>query len=174
MTSSAEDLKASLIAGLADPAITAANVLLDRKELDRNHAAPKIHIVMLGGPITTTEKIGHGKIDPNKRARIVRHRNVKYEIYLHGQNQDQAEQMLHNVVRVLHNLYLTSGEFGEETWLDQQEGEDSHVKHGAMVMFPYSLIFPVYDTHRTLTLLTADPPIAHEGEWGTNQESVDC
>ncbi len=174
MSSSLQDLKTALIAQLNDPAITVENVLLDRKELDRNKAAPKIVIVMMGGPIASTEVIGHGKIDPSTRAKIVRFRRVKYEFYCHGQDMDQAEQMLVNVVRSLHNLYLTGGEFGEESWLDQQEGEDGHVKHGSMVMFPYTLTFPVYNTQKTLTLLTADPPFDHDSEWGDNQESVGC
>lgn len=174
MSSSLDDIKSNLIADLADPAITSANVFISRKDLDRNQAAPKIVVVMSGGPITTTEKIGHGKTASDKRAKIVRLRKVSFLVHLHGQNVEQAEDLLHGVIRVFHNRYLTGGEFGEETWLDQQEGADSHTKHGSMVVFPYTLTYPVYDTPKTLKVLTADPPFDHDTEWGENQESVEC
>jgi hypothetical protein len=174
MASSVEDIKTNLVADLADPAITVANVFTSRRDLDKHQAAPKIVVIMMGGPITTTEKIGHGKVAVDKRAKVVRLRKVSFEFHLHGQDMEQAEDLLHGVIRVLHNRYLTGGEFGPESWTDQQEGADSHTRNGSMVMFPYVLTYPVYDTQKTLRLLTADPPFDHDAEWGENQESIGC
>jgi hypothetical protein len=169
MGSSAEDLAEVLITKLADAAFTSANVKAGKKHLYENRTSPRIAVVPKGGPIGDTDRIGGGKTSPTERDKILHIRQVEFEIWCHGQSPEQAEDILNNTIIALHH-YNTSARLGNEEW--DPEHENGWLTDGTLVRFTVTLGIPVYAGPRTLTFLTADPPIDETDKWG--DEEVSC
>lgn len=174
MSSTVEDIVSELVTGLDDPALTFANVLAQARNLHSNVSPPRVTVVPIGGPILTPDNPGHGKLADGTRARILLHRRSKYEVYCEGRTDDETETLLHNVLRVLRNKYLTGAIFGTEEWLTGDANTDGYVLEGTAVKFDMTLVIPVYDIHRTLKLLTATPKFQGTDLWGDNEEDVSC
>jgi len=74
----------------------------------------------------------------------------------HGQTAEQAEEILHGVWRAVRNTVHAAGPFdSQETWPDQEEGQDSFDKRGGLVTFTFTVQIPIYDVNHPLTHLTA-------------------
>ncbi len=173
-TSTVEDIVAALITGLADPALTDQTVLAHARNLHSNISPPRVTVVPAGGPIESPDNPGHGKLEDGTRARILLHRRSTYHVYCEGQTDGQTETLLHNVLRVLRNKYLTGAIFGKETWLTGDPNVDGYVMEGTAVWFEMTLVIPVYDIHRTLKTLTGTPKFQGTDLWGPNEEDVSC
>jgi hypothetical protein len=172
-TSSAEDIAAAMVTDLNDPLLTSANVLAGAKNLFLNQCGPRIIVVPRGGPLETPDNPGHGKYADTK-ARIIAHRVVQYHVYCHGVNGGQAEQLLHQVIRVLRNRYLTAAVFGQEEWIQGDPETDAFNLDGQVVRLAVTLRYAVYDIARPLTALTASPKFQNTDLWGANEEDVSC
>lgn len=172
-TSQAEDIAASLVTALDDPAFTTANVLAGAKNLFLNQCGPRIIVAARGGPLEPVDNPGHGTYE-GKKARIIAHRTCLYHVYCHGATDGQTEEILHAAIRVLRNTYLTAATFGREEWLQGDPGDDAFNLDGTAVRLEISLRIPVYDVHRTLTPLTASPKFQNTDLWGASEEDVSC
>lgn len=174
MSSQAEDIAAKLIIDLDDPALTSANVVAGAKKLFLNQATPRIVVCPVGGPVIAPDNPGHQVQPDGTKSKILLHRQCQYRVYCMGQSEDQTEIMLHQVLRVLRNRYLTGLQNVSEEWQLEDANNDAFTFDGSCVIVKFSLTIPVRDAARTLTLLEADPPILGEDLWGENETDVTC
>lgn len=152
MASRLETLIQVFKANLDDSSVALAK---GRRALQESAPLPRITHVALGGDITDTDLVGEGKIvsteGAESRDRIVRVRVFNILMAVHGQNEEQAEQLLHNAIAAWESTASGSLSFSEEEWTDQQEGADGANRRGTEIRCTLTIRLPVYAHPKPLT-----------------------
>ena len=147
-------------------------VFWGRRNLDTNQPAPRIVLVPQGGSIVPPDMVGGGLIDPQTRDNIVRVRVFNLYCFCWGENEEQTEQMEHNLIAAIERACGPSAiSFDGEEWLDQQEGKTGWSQRGQSVMFIATFKIPIYKTPNPLTIVTA---IDHTTDWGNPPTNEGC
>lgn len=156
MASRFETLLAFFATNLDDPLVTLAK---GRRALAEGKSLPRITHVGLGGVVTDTDLVGEGKIintetGAQSRDKIVRVREFNILMAVHGQDEEQAEQLLHNAIAAWEVTTSGSLSFSDEEWTDQQEGADGANRRGTEIRLTLTIRMPVYATSKPLTRVT--------------------
>lgn len=157
MASRLDTLLAAFTANLDDSRVTLAK---GRRSLAEGKTLPRITHVALGGGITDTDLVGEGKlVDPETgaqtRDKIVRVREFNILMAIHGQDEEQAEQLLHNAIAAWEVTCSGSLSFADEEWTDQQEGSDGVNRRGTEIRCTLTIRLPVYATPKPLVRVSA-------------------
>ncbi len=151
MASRLDTLIAVFWEGLNDPAVFRKR---GRRALAERSPLPRITFVNMGGPIVPPDMVGEGKLvnleGQESRDRIVRVRSTQLLMVIHGQDEEQAEQLLHNCIATWERIADGAIDFGEEQWPEQDEGQDSVERRGSVVLLPMTVQIPVYKTPKPL------------------------
>lgn len=142
---------------LNDPAVTVA---IGRKELHRNDAPPRVVFVRKGGPITATQEIGRQDIGGQSTTQI-HQRELSCDVYCWGSDEDETEQLLHNVVVAMRRAILGSYRLGNETWLSEEELRAGDVVLGECVVLEAIVHIPIVD--QLVSLVTPSGGLTHTG-----------
>jgi hypothetical protein len=140
MTSRLQDIVAEFVTELADANVTVA---IGRKELHRNNAPPRVVFERVGGEVVMTQEIGRQDIT-TEATRQLWTRNLKLVMHCWGQDEEQAEQLMHNAAVAMRRA-VGSGNIilGEESW--GNEAADGDVNLGEEVTLEVGLQIPILD-----------------------------
>lgn len=157
MASRFQILLDAFTANLNDPTVSCTK---GRRALAQGESLPRITHVGLGGNVTDTDLVGEGVIinddtGSKSRDRIVRVREFNILMAVHGQDEEQAEQLLHNAIAAWESTASGSLSFSDEEWTDQQEGADGANRRGTEIRLTLTIRMPVYATAKPLTNVTS-------------------
>jgi hypothetical protein len=178
MSSRIEQLQALFITALgADDEDHALyqRVFFGKNEIHRNHSAPRLVVYLTQGPLVTPDRVGEEKIqvgDDWVRSRIIAVRHVGINVYCHGRDNEETENLLHNSIAAWRKVAHASIGFGSESWPSEDEG--GIVLHGQEAVLSLELHIPVYDIQNTLKFVTG---VVDEDTWVNpdgSTENVDC
>lgn len=134
-------------------------LLKGRRALQEGKQLPRITHIGLGGAVVDPDLVGEGKIvDPStgyqSRDKIIRVRQFNILMVVHGQNEEQAEQLFHNAIAAWELACSGSLNFSDEEWPDQAEGSDGVNRRGNEIQAVLTVNLPVYAKSKPLTFLT--------------------
>jgi hypothetical protein len=155
MASRFDQIITSVEAALGSP------IAHDQRELASLNDAPRIVASLSGGTITPSDRVGGQKdavAGTSSRQILIRRVGVTFNVW--GRDREEAETLLHNLLAAVWHEANAAIEFGAETWLDQEPGEDGYQRRGSMVEMVCVFSVPVFDT----IVPIKRGPIGHVGE----------
>lgn len=154
------DIVAEFTSILNDSSVTIA---VGAKELHRNDSPPRIVFERVGGPIEMTRDIGRQDTGATAATRALLTRNLALRVHCWGEDEDQAEDLMHNALVAMRSATLGSFAAVSETWGRELESGDANL--GEVVIAEVVVQIPVIDALLTLHV----PPTTwqRDAEFGT-------
>jgi hypothetical protein len=147
----------------ADPTLLTG---VGRRELYRNAGPHRVVAVLLGAPEwKRPDRVGDARYSDQGRILHRRQFRILWECYDAQATEGDAdftnaETLMAKVAVAIRNTFHNSVDFGEETWIDQQENQDAYERYGSCITFVSTLDIPLYEPRQTtITTLTGSPKI---------------
>ncbi|MEE8306471.1 MAG: hypothetical protein V3R81_04350 [Gammaproteobacteria bacterium] len=130
--------------------------LFGRRALNNNIGPPRITWVPNSGPIDSPLNIG-GKLENGgttvKGSSIV-DRVLGFDVYCNGRSYEETENMVVSVISATRNALGVGTDFGDETWLTEQEGGSDNALNKIEAVLGVSIRMPVLKESGPVTIIT--------------------
>lgn len=137
--------------------LTDVHWLFGRKALKENKRPPRVVWVPAGGVIEPPANVGGTEVAAaTNRQRSLFDRSVEFTVYVHGQDIEQTENLLHAVAAAVHLTAFASAVFGAEAWpTETPEGADYAID-GDLATLTVTLRIPVVDEEAGLATIATE------------------
>lgn len=138
--------------------------MFGRKMLETNlPVPPSVVWVPQSGPIQAPVSAG-GAVVGTERQKPIADRLLSFDVHCNGVDFEQTENLLASVIAATREAANTGAEFGDETWLTEQEGVSDWSQNNTVAILQVSLRMPVIDEEAGLVVITDQ----------THTEDLDC